>query len=176
MFKTRRQRSVPLLNTTSTADISFMLLIFFLVTTSMDGGKGITRELPPLNPQEQQVTSVQEGNVLHIDIRQTGQVFCNGKETPLNAVTGRAAEFIREKGDAHIIQLQSDRKASYDTYYKVQSAVQNAYLQLRGERTSQIYHCAYDQLTDDQKQAIDKALPQRVAEVYDQPEEREGKQ
>ncbi len=50
MFEKNRHREVPTLNTTSTADISFMLLIFFLVTTSMGADKGIRRELPPLHP------------------------------------------------------------------------------------------------------------------------------
>ena len=55
MFAKRRHQ-VPGLNTTSTADISFMLLIFFLVTTNMDVDKGLTRQLPPADKQEQQVS------------------------------------------------------------------------------------------------------------------------
>ena len=51
MFE-RKKRQVPSLNTTSTADISFMLLILFLVTSSMDIDKGLTRQLPPLTPEE----------------------------------------------------------------------------------------------------------------------------
>ena len=49
MIRIKRHRRVPRLNTTSTADISFMLLIFFLVTTSMDIDKGLLRQLPPLS-------------------------------------------------------------------------------------------------------------------------------
>ena len=55
MFE-RRRKKVPGLNTTSTADISFMLLIFFLVTSSMDTDKGLPRQLPP--PQQEQQKEV----------------------------------------------------------------------------------------------------------------------
>jgi len=55
MFLKNRQRRVPELNTTSTADISFMLLILFLVTTSMDIDKGLSRQLPPPTPPEEQM-------------------------------------------------------------------------------------------------------------------------
>ena len=54
-----RRRSVPQLNTTSTADISFMLLIFFLVTTNMDVDKGITRQLPPQGQQQSEQSFVE---------------------------------------------------------------------------------------------------------------------
>ena len=54
MFK-RKKHIVPSLNTTSTADISFILLIFFLVTSSMDIDKGLGRVLPPLEPEEEQM-------------------------------------------------------------------------------------------------------------------------
>ena len=57
MFIRRRHRDVPELNTTSTADISFMLLVFFLVTSSMDTDKGLGRKLPPVEEQQQQVES-----------------------------------------------------------------------------------------------------------------------
>ena len=54
MFLRRRHREVPGLNTTSTADISFMLLVFFLVTSSMDSDKGLGRKLPPVDEQQQE--------------------------------------------------------------------------------------------------------------------------
>ena len=69
MFR-KRKRIVPQLNTSSTADISFMLLILFLVTTSMDTDKGLTRELPPVTPDDHQPTEIVEGMVLLMDVLQ----------------------------------------------------------------------------------------------------------
>lgn len=64
MIKRNKRRLVPSLNTTSTADISFMLLIFFLVTTSMDLDKGLRRVLPPVdNQQQQQETNIDKDSL-----------------------------------------------------------------------------------------------------------------
>ena len=65
MIKRNKRRLVPSLNTTSTADISFMLLIFFLVTTSMDLDKGLRRVLPPVdNQQQQQETNIDKDKLM----------------------------------------------------------------------------------------------------------------
>lgn len=69
------KKKMPGLNTSSTADISFMLLIFFLVTTSMDSDKGLTRRLPP-PPENQDNSAVQinERNILKVQINSIGKV------------------------------------------------------------------------------------------------------
>ena len=59
MFRRRYREQIPELNTSSTADISFMLLIFFLVTSSMDTDKGLLRQLPPLQEEEVKPNDVQ---------------------------------------------------------------------------------------------------------------------
>ena len=68
MFIRRKNHNVPGLNTTSTADISFMLLIFFLVTTSMDVDKGLSRQLPPPEPpkKEQMESQVQKDKLMEL--------------------------------------------------------------------------------------------------------------
>ena len=68
MLIRRKQHETPGLNTTSTADISFMLLIFFLVTTSMDVDKGLLRQLPSPEPQkkEQQQSVVDKANLMEL--------------------------------------------------------------------------------------------------------------
>ena len=64
MIIKRRHHSVPGLNTTATADISFMLLIFFLVASSMDLDKGLARVLPPVDDEEQKVETLVERDQL----------------------------------------------------------------------------------------------------------------
>ena len=69
MFRRRNKREVPQLNTTSTADISFMLLIFFLVTSSMDTDKGLTSQMPPPEDStEQQDQEVKKRNVMELQL------------------------------------------------------------------------------------------------------------
>ena len=68
MFRRHRRNEIPALNTTSTADISFMLLIFFLVTSSMDTDKGLRRQLPPLTEDTQQMMDVNREHLLTIGL------------------------------------------------------------------------------------------------------------
>ena len=72
----RRQREIPELNTTSTADISFMLLVFFLVTSSMDTDHGLGRQLAPMDDQRQEQHDVNRSNVLQISIDDNDQLTC----------------------------------------------------------------------------------------------------
>ena len=86
MIKRNKRRLVPSLNTTSTADISFMLLIFFLVTTSMDLDKGLRRVLPPVdNQQQQQETNIDKDKLMAITITDADSAFVDGKPLEMKA-------------------------------------------------------------------------------------------
>lgn len=74
MFRQRERRKVPGLNTTSTADISFMLLILFLVASSMDLDKGIARQLPPMEKEQKQQTAVDGRKVIRLAIDANNKV------------------------------------------------------------------------------------------------------
>ena len=73
MIFRRKRREVPGLNTTSTADISFMLLVFFLVTTSMDADKGMNRQLPPKPDEKQEeMMDVDRSKVMSLALSEEG--------------------------------------------------------------------------------------------------------
>ena len=76
----KKKKKMPGLNTSSPADISFMLLIFFLVTTSMDTDKGLTRRLPP-PPENQEKNAVQinERNIFKVNINSVGKIMTSGQ-------------------------------------------------------------------------------------------------
>ena len=74
MFGHRRHSQVPSLNTTSTADISFMLLVFFLVTSSMDSDKGLRRQLPPPPQEEQQAVDILQEDIMTVVLSADGQL------------------------------------------------------------------------------------------------------
>ncbi|MBQ8608143.1 MAG: biopolymer transporter ExbD [Bacteroidaceae bacterium] len=99
----KKKREVPELNSSSTADISFILLIFFLVTTSMDTDKGLARRLPPPpeDHQEMDETKVKERNVLQVRINAMDETMIQipGKKEPtyitdLSEIRTIAKEFI----------------------------------------------------------------------------------
>lgn len=124
----RIKRKVPQLNTTATADISFMLLIFFLVTTSMDADKGLRRQLPPRSQQQEvKAVDVDRNKVLTIAITPEGRYTINDTIVSDSQLTQRMTRFVRTIGDEHIIELQASRTASYDTYFHLQNLIVETY-------------------------------------------------
>ena len=167
MITNRRRHRVPGLNTSSTADISFMLLIFFLVTTSMDVDKGLKRQLPPEDKQKQQVTTnVEKSNLMTLRLDAANQLLVNDKPTDIRSLRRQVVDFVRQRGRQHLISLESDRDASYDVYFHIQNELVAAYTQLRNDKAREMYHRNFNQLSSDQKKKLNDLCPQRIAESY----------
>ncbi len=166
MFK-RAKRKVPGLNTSSTADISFMLLILFLVTTSMEVDEGLERTLPPIEKKQKEIQSmVDERLVLCFQILDNNKLLLNNKPIALATVRKTVANFVASKGKQHIIQIQADRKASYNTYFSLQNEIVAAYNDLRNKRAEQLYGKLYQLCSVEQQEQIADEIPQRISEVY----------
>lgn len=167
MFRRRRQRNVPGLDTTSTADISFMLLIFFLVTSSMDSEKGLGRQLPPLEPEEQeQVQDVDKSKVLTLHLMAGGRLTSDDKECKIDdALRKDIRHFIIEKGRSHIIELKIDRSADYDSYFRLQNQIVRAYKEIRDAASRKKYGKELALCTEEQREDINKSYPQRIQEI-----------
>ena len=164
MIIRRRKEGVPELNTTSTADISFMLLIFFLVASSMDIDKGITRLLTPADQQEEQQMQVLREQLVTLDITADNQLLLNGQAVRVEELRSQLAGKIADIGREHLIALNADPAATYDTYFKVQNEIAGAYKDVRTQLARQRYGKPYARLTEEQREAIRKECPQRIAE------------
>ncbi|WP_455540957.1 ExbD/TolR family protein [Prevotella fusca] len=165
-FRRRDRRKVPGLNTTSTADISFMLLILFLVASSMDLDKGLSRQLPPVDKKNTPPAAVDSKRVVRLGIDAENKVTLDGKAVTLKEVRQRATQFIKTNGKGHIIQLQSDRKASYDTYLHVQNQLVAAYNTVRNQRSLALFGKTFEQCSHEQQVRIAEEVPMRISEVY----------
>jgi biopolymer transport protein ExbD len=194
MFQ-RLRREIPELNTTSTADISFMLLIFFLVTSSMDTDKGLPRQLPPA-PDETQVKElvVKERNVLEVKLDADDRLTVDGEQLTPQQLTARVVAFVaneqndaqlpemsirelhllgrRQVSDRHVISIQADRHTSYDAYFQMQNAIVAGYRQLRDKLARNSFGHAYDQCSQEEREVIGLVYPQRISE--DVPTEKGG--
>ena len=165
MFNRRKQRSVPELNTTSTADISFMLLVFFLVTSSMDTDKGLGRRLPPVDEQQQEQQDISRSNVLQIRIDADDHLFCNDSTVTLQELTAQVESFVASRQtDRHMIAVETDRKTSYDAYFEMQNAVVAAYRSLREKKARQKYGHSLRDCSQEERETIMQRYPQRIAE------------
>jgi len=168
MLIRRKQRETPGLNTTSTADISFMLLIFFLVTTSMDVDKGLLRQLPSPEPQkkEQQQTVVDKANLMELRLTAGDTLLVNDKPMKVSQLKEETIRFVHRLGKKHLISIESDRDADYNLYFQMQNQLMEAYSQLRNETAQKKYHRNYALLNNDQKEQVRNICPQRITESY----------
>ena len=168
MLIKRRRHRVPALNTASTADISFMLLIFFLVTTSMDVDKGITRQLPPVEQtEEKSVAEVQRGNIMQCVIGADGKLVVDGKPARYEGLRNTIASFVRKAGNRHLITIQTDADAAYDTYFELQNELVEAYASVRDKESMRRYGRHMAELTPSQRATVASTCRQHVAENYD---------
>ena len=181
----KSKRKVPGLNQSSTADISFILLIFFLVTTSMDVDSGLPRRLPDWDPNaiEQEMT-IKERNIMTVKVNKNNEIFLkNGKINRLidiSELKDIAKEFIANPNNddnlpiwepydiedygqvtttvRHVISLQTDRTTNYEVYFKVQHELSRAYSELRDEWTRKNFGKAYVDCDEKTEQPVARAV------------------
>lgn len=168
MIQFRRKRRVPSLNTTATADISFMLLILFLVTTSMDADKGLQRQLPPVDNREEATIDVNKENIMQLELTAENQLLIDNNAAATSQLRQKVMEFVEKSRDRkhHIISLKADRNATYDEYFNIQNEIVAAYHTLRNRAAQRYYHRSYDECTKEQREKLREIYPQRIAEGY----------
>ena len=169
MLIKRRKHRVPELNTTSTADISFMLLTFFLVTTSMDVDRGIVRQLPPADSEEDadnMDTEVSKENTLVFHILPSGKITLDDKPVDVNTLHDDIADFITKRPKQHIIYVDTDQKADYNTYFALQNEIVMAYNKVRGNISQRLYHKSFQAISEQQRDNVRDLCPQRITETY----------
>lgn len=183
------KRSIPEVSAGSMADIAFLLLIFFLVTTTMETQTGIFRKLPPMDKVENP-PKIQKRNLLSILVNKFDQIQMNGEEVKINQITKKTKEFIQNKankgnmpeivkkniegyGEAEVskgvVSLQNDRGTTYEVYIAVQDALATAFEQIRDEKAREIYQKSYSQLIednqDDKVDIIKQIVPMSISEA-----------
>ena len=187
----RKKRSMPGINSSSTADIAFMLLIFFLTTTSMDTDRGLARRLPnPPDPNVKQNDDiiVKERNVLQVRLNKDNQLMVGSEYLDIKQLRAKAKEFVAnpnndenlpEKhlknipllgGDCmitekHVISVQNDVGTSYQAYIDVQNELVAAYNELRNEKAEASFGKAYAECSEEEQKAIRDFIPQKISEA-----------
>lgn len=171
----KSHRRIPELNTTSTADISFMLLTFFLVTSSMDSDKGLVRQLPPA-PQrqenEEREVRIDRENVMSVALDAGDKLTCDGKNVTLAQLKAKVMAFVQSKPTTHVIAVKADPNTSYDAYFKMQNAIVAAYNRLRDKQARHSFGHSYAECNDEERTTVAKQLPQRISEA--EPDEEGG--
>ena len=177
------------INAGSMADIAFLLLIFFLVTTTMDVDSGIMRKLPPpIDPDMPKPPPIKQRNVFTVLVNSNDLLLVENEFGSINTLRAQCKKFISnpannpnlsEKKDSRVIDLigsyrtskgvvslQNDRGTSYDIYIRVQNELVAAYRELRDELSMLKFGRLFNDLKKGgpQKKAIKKAIPMMISE------------
>ena len=145
------------MNSGSMADIAFLLLIFFLVTTTIETDAGLDRMLPPMEPPEDNVV-IKQKNIFTVNINKNGQLLVEEELLDLKNLRKAAMDFLDNGGDGScnycqgrkddsssdnptkaIISLKNDRETKYATYITVQNELVGAYNDLRNREAQRLY-------------------------------------
>jgi biopolymer transport protein ExbD len=182
-------RKIPEIPAASLADIAFMLLIFFLVTTTMDVDSGLERRLPPMPPPDQEdddTPPIKERNVFVVLVNANNQLLVEGEVSRVEDLREKAKEFMenpyneenlpeKEVKDVDffgevevtkgVISLRNDVGTQYGTYIAVQNELVGAINDLREELAKQKFGKSYAKLDRDQQGAIRDIYPSRISEA-----------
>jgi biopolymer transport protein ExbD len=168
-FNSRRQ--TPELNASSMADIAFLLLIFFLVSTTMDVEKGIFVKLPALSNEPP--PPYNERNILSLKINFSDELMVEGEHADLMHLRGRVKEFIlnpNHRGELAesplkaVVSLQNDRSTSYAAYVSVYNEVKGAYNDLWNNEAKLLYSSTFKSLSKKQQKDIRSRIPLLISE------------
>lgn len=165
MFRRRRFEQIPELNTSSTADISFMLLIFFLVTSSMDTDKGLLRQLPPLPQEQTPPTDVRKDHVMQVTLDARDQLAIDGTLLTPKQLKEQIMTFVVADRTEHVISIRTDRATTYEAYFRMQNAIVAAYAQLREAYARERFGKSYSELVEKQRDEVNQYYPQRISET-----------
>jgi hypothetical protein len=191
----RRENSE--INAGSMADIAFLLLIFFLVTTTMDVDSGISRKLPEKSPDQDVEITIKEKNVLDIVVNRNNQILVEGTDyvqvtdikdiaiafidngggisTPKGDQPGVPCDYCEGEQDPAssdhptkaIISLQSDRGTTYGMYITIQNEIEAAYTELRNRLGLQKYKRSYDDLLKDYSDTPKESIKEKIDYLKD---------
>lgn len=181
-------RKLPEIPSASLADIAFMLLIFFLVTTTMDVDSGLERRLPQwVDPEElDDNQQIKERNVFVVLVNRNNDLLVEGEYVEINNLRERAKEFMANPFDDEslpekepkqipyfgevmvtkgVISLRNDMDTQYGTYIAVQNELVAAINELREELSKEKFGKSYEDLNKEQMDAVREVYPQRISEA-----------
>lgn len=181
-------KKVPELNSSSSADIAFLLLSYFLMTTTMNQDSGLQRRLPPMPAKDQEVQDqkVNRRNIIIVKINSQDRLFAGNEPIDVSRLKDKIKEFLLNPNDdpklpekeikdiegfgeypvsKGVISLQNDRGTSYQAYIAVQNEIVRAINEIREDFCRANYGKAYENLTEEQQEIVREAVPQLISEA-----------
>lgn len=182
------RRHSPSVNAGSMADIAFLLLIFFLVTTTISTDKGLLRKLPPICNTADCIADIPERNLLEISMNANQEIMIENTIVELADIKYRVETFIDNNGigscdfcegkqskelsdhpNVAMISLQHASLTKYDLFISAQDEITKAYYDLRLRYAKTMYNKTPNELTKDELVTVQKAYPFLVSEIMVKP-------
>lgn len=182
-----KKREIAEINAGSMADIAFLLLIFFLVTTTMDVDKGLNRKLPAIEEEQQETEVViKKRNIFEVVVNSNNDLLVEENYMELKDLREAAKEFIDNNGNGNcepcqgardpessdepskaIISLSHDRGTSYEMYITVSNELSAAYDELREDLAQRTFGMSLEDALEDEARAdfIKETYPQIISEA-----------
>lgn len=182
------KKKTPAINSSSTADIAFLLLCYFLMTTTMGSNTGLSRRLPPMpDPNAKlQDQKVNRRNIIIVKINAADRILAGDEPIDISQLKDKVKIFLTNPTDdpnmpelkvedienygpykvsQGVISLQNDRGTSYRAYIEVQNELVKAINELRNEFSAKAYGKNYDALNEDQQKVVRTAIPSNISEA-----------
>ncbi len=169
------KRKLPEFNAASMADIAFLLLIFFLLVTTIKTDKGITRKLPPLPEGPPPKVDVNQRNVFIVLVNAQDKLLVEGEPAKISDLKRRAKRFILNPNNSKelsedpteaVISLKSDRGTSYDMYIQVQNELTATYNEIRNDVAQRRFDVSWQKLKQNDDRAKYKKMINKIKEDY----------
>lgn len=174
----RTNKKTAEMNASSMADIAFLLLIFFLVTTTMDVDKGLLTLLPPYDNAVDEITvDINQRNILEVLVNSKDQLLVEGESIHIRDLKEASKLHVNNYGknpnfsdspDKAVISLKNDRGTSYEIYVQVHNEIRAAYNELRNEYSERKFGLKYKELSDELQKEVRQEYPLRLSEAEPQ--------
>jgi len=173
MLKKERRKNDNSINAGSMADIAFLLLIFFLVTTTIAEDQGILVQLPRWESTPPEPQPLNERNVLNVLVNGKNELLVEGELADVSGLRKFTKTFISNPNGLRnmpvnsakaIISLKNDRSTSYETYIGVYNELKAAYSELRNEESFRTHGKEFELLTKEDQKIIRNKIPLVISE------------
>ncbi|HAY89010.1 MAG TPA: biopolymer transporter ExbD [Bacteroidetes bacterium] len=173
-----RRRDIPEINAGSMADIAFLLLVFFLVTTTMDVPNGLQVALPPISEEPPEDSKQKKREVLEVLVNSADQLLVEGSVLTIDKLRQKTMDHLTNEGrnptlsttsTKAIVSLKNDRGTSYDMYVQVYNELTAAYNQVRDDYSMQKFGVIYSKLDptrdEDKIKEVKAKYPKKLSEA-----------
>ena len=181
-------KKTPAINSSSTADIAFLLLCYFLMTTTMGSHFGLSRRLPPMPDPNQKIEDqkVNRRNIIVVKINSADRILAGNEAIDVSQLKDKIKEFLTNPSNdpnlpekemkeiegfrsypvsKGVISLQNDRGTSYHAYIAVQNELVKAVNELRDDFSMREYGKKFSALTEDEQKIVKECVPQNISEA-----------